>query len=77
MRAAVGNFSLADIKDRGQRRNASDVVHNNAAREIENAPSRQDAAAPNHVGKGEVDKDEPCCWPMNPARRVRVLRPLG
>ena len=49
----------ADVEHRRQRRDAGDVVHHDAAGEVEHAPLLQDAAAPDHVHEGEVDEQQP------------------
>jgi hypothetical protein len=38
VRSAVRDFALADVEDRGERRDAGDVVDNDAAGEVEDAP---------------------------------------
>ena len=59
MRPAVGNPPLAHVKHTGQSRDAGNVMNHNTAGEIQYAPLRQNAAAPDHVDEGEVDEGEP------------------
>jgi hypothetical protein len=57
--ARIGHAALAHVEDAGEGRDAGDVVHDDAAGEVQHAPLRQDAAAPDHVNEGEVDEEEP------------------
>ena len=59
MGAAVRNPPPADIENRGECRHAGDVVHHDAAGEVQDTPFLQNAAAPDHVHEREVDEDEP------------------
>ena len=56
---SIGDPPLADVEDRGERRDAGDVVDDDAAGEVEHAPLRENAAAPDHVDEREVDEEEP------------------
>ena len=59
VRLLVLHPALADEQHRGQRRDPRDVVHDDAAGEVEHAPLRQPAAAPDHVDEREVDAEQP------------------
>jgi hypothetical protein len=59
MRPSVGNPSAAHIEHRGERRDAGDIVHHDAAREVEHPPLGHDPASPDHVHEREVDEDQP------------------
>ena len=56
---AVGDPAPADVEHRGERGDAGDVVHDDAAGEVEHAPLLQEAAAPDHVDEREVDEQQP------------------
>ena len=49
------HLALADIENGSERGDSRDVMHDDSTGEIFHAPFRQQAAAPNHVDKREVD----------------------
>jgi hypothetical protein len=55
----VGDLALAHVEHRGQGGEARRGVDSRAAREVEHAPGGEQPAAPDHVGDGEVDEDQP------------------
>ncbi len=59
MWAAVGGAALAYVQHGGQSGNAGDVVHYDAAGEIEHAPFLEHASTPNHVDEREIDEGQP------------------
>ena len=59
MRPAIHHLALADVKNRRERGDSGDVVHDDPAGEIFHAPLRQHAAAPHHVDEWKVNQDQP------------------
>src|ERR1039458_9339849 len=56
VRAAVLHAALAYIDDGGQRRDAGDVVDDNASGKVLDAPLLKKSPSPHHVDKREVDE---------------------
>ena len=56
---AGGERAFADDEDRRQRRHTRAQMHDDAASEINHAPLREEAAAPDPVDEGDVDQQAP------------------
>ena len=59
MGTGIDHPAPADIEDRGQRRHAGGVVHDDPTGKIQHAPALQEPTAPDHMHEGEIDEEEP------------------
>ena len=50
---------MTDVEHRSERGKTGDGMHHDAAREIEHAPTRKQAAAPDHVREGVINEQLP------------------
>ena len=59
MEPGIRTAALAHVEHRGECGKAGRRVHHDPAGEIEDAMLLQNATAPDHVGNGEIDQEQP------------------